>query len=234
MLKQKDFAKRIFVSITGSTDKDWQSKLKEIEYLKIKEIALFLEIFRTRSQRDKICQALLKSCVKNIPLVHIRDDMAKEELSFLVKNFKTKCFTIHEDHFKILSQWQGFYQKLYLEMNYDNFINRLVDVSKIGGFCIDLSHFKAAEEKWSQEFAYIMQWQSVSHLFKCNHLNGYDYKKNQDLHTVRSLKEFDYLKTLPEFIFGDYIGIEVFNSIKEQIRFKRYLVKLLNKKYEYI
>lgn len=229
MSKQKDFNKRILVSLTGSTDKDWQSKLREIERFKIKEIALFLEIFRQKSQRDKICQALLKAGVKQIPLVHIRDDMTKEELKFLVNNFQTKCFAIHENHFKVLNKWQGFYNKLYLEMNYDNFINRLVDVRKIAGFCVDLSHFKAAEEKWSQEFIYIIQWQSVQNLFKCNHLNGYDYKKNIDLHTVKSLQEFDYLKTLPEFIFGDYIGLEVFNPISQQLRFKKYLVKMLNK-----
>jgi hypothetical protein len=114
-------------------------------------------------------------------------------------------------------------------MNYDNFINRLVDVNKIGGFCVDLSHFKAAEEKWSKEFIYVVKRRSLDELFKCNHLNGYDYKKNIDLHTVKSLKEFDYLQTLPEFVFGDYIGIEVFNSIKEQLRFKDYLIDLLNK-----
>ncbi len=225
----RDFNNRIFVSITGSNDEDWQNKLQEIEQYKIKKIALFLEIFSKKSQRQKICQALLNSCVKKIPLVHLRDDMDKDELKFLVKNFQTKCFTIHESHFKVIKKWRGFYKKLYLEMNYDNFINRFVDVRKIGGFCVDLSHFKAAEEKWSEEFIYIMKRKNLQRLFKCNHLNGYDYKKNIDLHTVKSLKEFDYLKTLPRFIFGDYIGLEVFNSIKEQLKFKRYLVEFLNK-----
>ena len=213
MVKNKNWQNRILVSITGSTDKDWQNKLKEIEQYKIKKIALFLEIFRKKSQRQRIYQFLLGSCIKEIPLVHISDDMDKDELKFLVKNFQTKCFTIHESHFEILEKWRGFYKKLYLEMNYDNFISRLVDVRNIGGFCVDLSHFKAAEEKWSQEFIYIMKRRNLQRLFKCNHLNGYDYKKNIDLHSVKSLKEFDYLKTLPKFIFGDYIGLEVFNSI---------------------
>ena len=66
-------------------------------------------------------------------------------------------------------------------------------------------------------------------LFKCNHLNGYSYAKNIDLHTIFSLKEFDYLKTLPTFVFGDVIAIETFNSLKEQITFKKYIINLLQK-----
>lgn len=96
-----NFKNRVLVSITGSIDKDWQNKLQEIKKKKITKIALFLEIFSRKSQRQKICQALVDSCVKEIPLVHIRDDMDKDELKFLADNFNTKCFTIHESHFKI-------------------------------------------------------------------------------------------------------------------------------------
>ena len=85
MVKNKNWQNRILVSITGSTDKDWQNKLKEIEQYKIKKIALFLEIFRKKSQRQRIYQFLLGSCIKEIPLVHISDDMDKDELKFLVK-----------------------------------------------------------------------------------------------------------------------------------------------------
>ncbi len=221
--------KRVFVSITGRTQKEWESKLKEIEEFNIKKIALFLEIYPL-GQRRKIYEALLNSCVKSIPLVHIRSDMKRGELKFLQKNFKSNCFTIHECSFRHLKEWRGFYKKLYLEMNKDNKIPKEVDVSKIGGFCVDLSHFKAEEELWSKEFEYIIQRSGVHKYFKCNHLNGYSYKENRDLHTVTSLKQFSYLKTLPEFAFGKYIAIETFNSIKEQLKFKDYVIKLLGQK----
>jgi hypothetical protein len=39
--------------------------------------------------------------------------------------------------------------KLYLELNYDGFLSKSVKVNKIGGFCIDLSHFKTTEKKLS-------------------------------------------------------------------------------------
>ncbi len=114
-------------------------------------------------------------------------------------------------------------------MNYDDVVDSFVRIKKIGGFCIDFSHFKAAEEKWSKEFEYILKRRKKSWLFGCNHLNGYSYEENTDLHTVRSLKSFNYLKTLPEFLFGQAIGIETNNSITEQLKFKKYLVKMLNK-----
>lgn len=227
-MKQKDFSKRIIVGITGYKDIHWQSKLKEIKKYKIVEVALFLERFK-RDQRQKIYKALLNSNIKKIPLVHISNDMTKKELNFLVKHFSSKYFTIHEDSFKILKKWRGYYKKLFLEMNTDNFVSHSVKVNKIGGFCVDLAHFKVEEEKWSKEFEYIIQKRKEPNLFACNHLNGYSYKKNTDLHTIKSLKDFDYLKTLPKFLFGNKIGLECDNSISEQLKFKKYLVKMLNK-----
>lgn len=50
----------ILMSVTGNEERHWQDKLKEIEVLKIKEVALFLEIFE-KEQREKIYKALLKS-----------------------------------------------------------------------------------------------------------------------------------------------------------------------------
>ncbi|MFH1585839.1 MAG: hypothetical protein ABIB79_03665 [archaeon] len=72
--REKDFSKRILVSITGKSTSDWQDKLLDIEKYKIKRIALFLEIFR-KQQRKKIYSALLSSNVKEIPFVHARNEM---------------------------------------------------------------------------------------------------------------------------------------------------------------
>jgi len=217
---------RLLVSITGRTEADWKSKLKEIEKYKIHRISLFLECFDEK-QRKAIYQALLNSSVKEIPLVHIKNDMEREELAFLVKEFKTKYLTIHECSFAFLKKWKGFHKSLYLEMNADNFISQSVKVNRIGGFCIDLSHFKIKLEKCSKELMYILKRKEIRRYFACNHLNGYSYQKNEDLHTVNSLKDFDYLKTLPKFVFGKVISLETFNSIKDQLKFKKYLSKLL-------
>lgn len=227
MSQQKDFNQRILVSITGFTDKHWRDKLKEVEKFKLGRVALFLERFK-ESQRKEIYRAILDSRIRNIPLIHIRNDMKRGELVFLKRNFGCRYLTVHEDSFRHLKKWKGFYKNLFLEMNYDNLVAGFVKIKKIGGFCVDLSHFKAAEKKWSKEFQYILKRKEKSWLFGCNHLNGYSYQQNADIHLVKSLREFDYLKTLPEFLFGKAIAIETDNSIAEQLKFKKYLVKLLN------
>jgi hypothetical protein len=126
---KNNFAKQILVSITGKEENDWRSKLEEIKFYKIKEFCLFLEIFE-KEQREKIYAALLVEKIKNIPLVHLRDDMEKSEIEFLKKKFKTKYFTIHEDAFYrgYIKNWEGFYKNLYLEMNFDNFVSKKVKV----------------------------------------------------------------------------------------------------------
>lgn len=219
---------KILVSITGQKPKEWQDKIKEIEKLKIKEAALFLELY-DRKERQKIYQALFSSGVKNIPLVHIRHDMARKELEFLQRNYQTKYFTCHEENFvqEDLNKWKGFYKNIYLEMNFDNFVSKTVNVEKIGGFCIDLAHFKCGLEKLSKDFEYVFKRKEIHKYFKCNHLSGWDAKKNIDMHAIYSLKDFDYLKTLPKFVFGKIIALEMFNPIREQLKFKKYLVNML-------
>jgi hypothetical protein len=220
-----NWGKRILLGITGEKQSDWENKLKNISSLGITEAVLFLEKF-DQVQRKKIYRALLDSSLKTIPLCHIRNDMEIEELVFLETKFKTKYFTVHENSFTFLDKWPGFEKKLYLEMNYDDSVSQKVMVEKIGGFCVDFSHFKAAQTKFTKDFEYT-HYKKGKVKFSCNHLNGYDPKKNSDMHTVRSPKDFDYLKTLPAFLFGRVIGLEVDNEIPEQIEFKNYLTRFL-------
>ena len=222
----ENFKNRIFLGITGKKEKDWKSKLNDLNKLGVTEAALFLERF-DGTQRKKIYRALLNSKLRKIPLCHIKNDMEVEELVFLESKFKTNFFTIHESSFSFIKKWSGFEKKLYLEMDANNYISQKVIVEKIGGFCVDLSHFKIAQTGWTKEFDYTYLKKEKTN-FTCNHLNGYDGKENADLHTVKNLEDFEYLKTLPKFIFGKVIALEVENSISQQLKFKKYLVKLLN------
>ncbi|MDP2934303.1 MAG: hypothetical protein Q8N59_00825 [bacterium] len=225
-----DFSKKIYPSLTGATNSDWQSKLREIEDSKITEIAVFLSLF-DKKERDHLYKFLLKSSIKKVPLVHLRDDSDSEDVEFFVKNFETKCFNIHEGFFEFLDKWNGHWDKIYLEMNYNNEIPKDVDVEKIAGFCIDFSHLKTAIARGSKEANYILSRKGKMKI-ACNHLNGYDSVNNEDKHNVTDLKDFDYLTTLPKYVFGEIIAIETYNSIEEQLKFKEYLVKLLNKYFE--
>lgn len=224
-MEKYNFSPNIYLSITGKDNIDWQTKLEEINQLNLKEVAVFLECFH-KKERRQLYKFLLKSSIKKIPLVHLRDDVDKKEIEFFINNFKTDYFNIHEEHFDLLDKWKGFEDKLYLEMNYDSEIAKNVKVRQIGGFCIDLSHFKTALARGTEE-AYYIFLRKYKIEFACNHLNGYSPVKNRDLHTITSLKDFDYLTTLPKYVFGKVIALEVNNSIKEQIEFKKYLTKLL-------
>lgn len=216
---------RILLCLCASKS-HWPSQLKDLERRHITKIALFLECMKL-PERRLVYQALLKSHIKQIPLVHIRGDMSKKELNFLSTKFHSIYFTIHENDFKLLSKWAGFHKNLFLEMNTDSFVSHLVKVNKIGGFCVDLSHFKVEEEKWSKEFEYIMRRQKVAKYFACNHLNGYSYKLNKDIHFLHRLNELNYLKTLPSFVFGKVIALEAGNRIAQQLKFKKYVEKIL-------
>jgi len=230
-MKKLDFVKTIIVSITGKDKNACIEKINEINNLGITEVGLFLE-FLNKEQKEKVYAELLKSKIKSIPLVHIRHDMVKEELKFLKNKFKTKYFTLHEINFQQddVLKWKGFYKNLTLEMNFDNFVSKKVQVEKIGGFCVDLAHFKVGMEMLNKDFDYVYIKKNFPEYFDCNHLNGWNPEINRDMHTIHSLENFDYLKTMPNFLFGKCIALEVFNSIKEQLEFKTYLVGLLSEK----
>ena len=78
----------------------------------------------------------------------------------------------------------------------------------------------------------ILLQRNLKNIFKCNHLNGYSYETNEGLHTINSLKDFDYLNHIPKFLFSNHIALEMFNSIDEQLKYKKYLIKKLNKKFK--
>jgi len=231
MTKTKiDFSKKIYLSLTGAANKDWQSKLQEIEEMGIKEVVLFLSLF-DKKERNHLYKFLLKSSIKKIPAVHLRHDTDSEDIKFFMKNFGTEYFNIHEEFFRFLDRWKGYWGRLYLEMNYNNEVIKDVDVKKIGGFCIDFSHLKSAIARGAKEADYVLSHREEIK-FIYNHISGYDPKEMACKHTVTDLKDFDYLITLPKYVFGEVIALEVYNSIKEQVGFKKYIVKLLNRYFE--
>ncbi len=225
-MAETDFPKKIYLGITGAENLDWQLKLKEINRLKIKAAAVFLGRFE-KKERDNLYRLLLKSSIKEIPLVHLRDDVGKDEIKFFIDNFRTRYFNIHEESFDLLDRWQGYWDRLYLEMNFDSQIARNVKVRQIGGFCVDLAHFKSAISRGSEEAYYVFARKNKIKI-TCNHLSGYSAQRQSDVHTIKSLKDFDYLTTLPKYVFSEVIALEVENSIKEQIAFREHLTKLLN------
>ncbi len=218
---------KIILSITGDNFEECLAKIIELDKFKIEEAALFIQRLK-KIERDKVYIALKKSDIKSIPLVHLRSDMSREEIEMLNKRYNVKYFTIHEDHFEVINNWQGFFKKMYLEMSTDDYVAKNVKVEKIGGFCVDLAHYKKQSVLNNQDYKYVYDRRNDLKLFKCNHLSGYDPKTNIDMHLVKSKKDFLYLKELPDFVFGNLIAFEINNSIKKQLSIKPYIESLIN------
>ena len=218
----------IIVGLTGSDSRECQRKIAAAARLRLPVVALFLERLDPE-ERCRVYAALEKSGLKNIPLVHIRLDMSREELVMLSQKYKTKYFTIHEDHFAVIKKWRGFYRNLYLEMTTDDYVAANVKVEQIGGFCVDLAHYKRQLMAATKDFAYVYDHRRNRRLFVCNHLNGYDPKTNLDVHRLRSKKDLSFLKDLPHFLFGRVIALEMDNPIKQQLAYRDYIWSLLAK-----
>ncbi len=165
MLK-RDFNQRLIVGLTAKHGKEWKNQLKEINHMKIKKIAVFIEEIKDKKIRRELYNELRMSCIREIPLVHIRDDTSKKEILFFIKNFKTKFFSIHEHNFNNLKKWFGYHKKLFLEMNYDNHVPENVNMNKIGGFCIDLAHHYASIKRRGIDYKYVEKFKNRKSLFK--------------------------------------------------------------------
>lgn len=170
---------------------------------------------------------LEKTPVKEIPLVHMREDFTQEEMDYLYQKYRTRLFNCHEfDLDAIYKRFPNYRKNILLELDYnDDILNRL-EPNKIGGFCIDLAHFMTAKERHTVEHDYVMK-RLKNTKFMANHLNGYSSIRKIDLHFVNNKKQFNYLKRLPKKVFGKVIGLELENTIKKQLDFKKYLKKLL-------
>jgi hypothetical protein len=62
----------------------------------------------------------------------------------------------------------------------------------------------------------------------CNHLSAVK-PDNTNRHRADKLSELDYVKNIGRKCFSSYINLEVTNSIKDQLRFRKYLAKILAK-----
>jgi hypothetical protein len=218
---------KILLGITGDKDIHHIEKIEEAIKNKIDCVSLFLQYLPAK-KREKIYNKIGDSTIKEIPLVHIGKDVEKKELYFLFQKYKTRFFTIHESDFDILSKWRGFYKHLFLEMSTDNIVAKNVKVEKIGGFCVDLAHYQKQKDRKTVDYQYVYDRRMKKNLFRCNHLSGYSHKEMMDLHCVKNEKEFDYLRNIPDFVFGEVVAIEVNNKIKEQIEFKNYIINLIS------
>ncbi len=215
--------KKVYVSLTGYDYMTFERKFKELKKFKITECCVFLSALSHRHHKY-VFENLLKSNIKYIPLVHINDETTKAEIEFFKKNFKTKYFNIHGRSLNDLDKYGEYTKNILLETHPEVKFNEVLFL-KTGGFCIDVAHFWRAKEIQSKDYFQVLKFKDQK-LFKCNHLSG--YKKGWgDLHDIKTVKDYEYLKEVPKFVFGDILAIEVMDTINTQLKIKSFIEKIL-------
>ncbi len=229
---------KIFPTITTISGLRWMDKMDEINRLELDEIALFPTCMDL-SRRKKLYGMLEKSPVKNIPYVHLRNDMDIPEMEYFMRRFNTKVFNIHTNReFPFKYEYSKYAGMIYVENIYYPLDEE--EIKKFAGICIDFSHLENDRILYKEKYRHNV---SLIEKYKigCNHLSaikketsrddGSKYDRlniRYDSHEFGDLSEFDYLKNYPLNYFSNYIAIELENSIEEQLKVKEYLKKLIN------
>lgn len=223
-----EILKRIYPSVVTFAS-DWKKQAAEVDRLGLKEISLFLT-GAAICERQEIYQILERAGVKKIPHVHARHDFLEKEFDYLTKRFKTRAFTIHFQYFKFFKKSKHL-KRLFIESNRGSGgIKNFNPFKKIGGLCIDLSHI--TKFKIVSPNDYLMALAAAEKFrIGCNHVSAYNKKDRRAWHFVRNKKELDYLADIDKKYFSKYICLEIGNSIKQQLEFKKYIAKLLAKQW---
>ena len=224
-MTEKEILNRIYPSVVTFMG-DYKTMIADVKRLKLEKISLFLTGVGYKD-RQNIYQLLQETSLKQISHVHARHDMKEKEYDFLVKVFKTKAFTLHYQYIKNVAKSQH-KKKIFIENNWGT--NAIKDPRKLktlGGACLDLSHIVHQKKFYSDVYPITME---IAKNFKigCNHVSAV-LPDGKSWHYAKKNSEFDYLKTLPKKYFSRYINLEVGNPIPEQLRFKKYIAKILYK-----
>ncbi|MDP3995863.1 MAG: hypothetical protein Q8P74_01290 [bacterium] len=222
--------RKILVSITTTSGSGWREKIKEIEELKLSEAALFPTCLE-KEERQEMYSLLEKSGIKNIPLVHIRNDMNIKELDYFINRFGSKAFNLHSNsEYPFIYDYSKHGKMIFIENIYCPLDEK--EIEKFGGICLDVSHLENDRihdpEKYEHNLKILEKYP-----IGCNHLSAFQKTSHKDdrgcarldSHSLVELSEMDYLKKYPKKYFSDIIAIELENSIKEQLKIKDYLIK---------
>ncbi len=212
---------------------DWQGKIKEIEKLKLKEVAMFLTGL-DHKKRLMLYKKLEKTGLKRIPHIHLRSDMKESEISYLIKMYKTKFFNIHpRPRFLPFLKFKKYKNKLFVENLREIDDNFYKFLNQTAGLCIDFSHWEdfgaLQHNKGYEKFPQIAEHYKIGccHISAVNK-NSKNSNKNDERtysnHFFKSLKEFDYLKKYKKY-FPKYISLELENTLEEQLEVKKYIEK---------
>ena len=230
--------RKLLVSITTILGDSWQDKIAEVDQFGLKEIALFVTCLNEHQRAE--CYKMLETIPDlEIPFVHARTDMHPNEFRFLMDSFGTKLFNLHPAReMPYLHDLSTLKNQICIENSgpLKTLVLREEDVEGYGGLCLDMSHLE------EERILRIENYTKISNLIKpfgvrANHISAISAEAKpskrdnsvmrHSFHLMEDLSELDYLKNYPEYYFGDYLAIELENSIAEQIQAKNHIESIL-------
>ncbi|MCK9393670.1 MAG: hypothetical protein WCX30_03515 [Candidatus Paceibacterota bacterium] len=225
------------VGVTTTEGSDWTKKIKEINELHIKEVAVFPTCL-DKNQRGELYVALEKSCIEKIPFVHLRSDMDVSEIEFFIKKFNTVIFNCHASRINPQNPSWKQYKEIICVENHGGFVED--ELAQFGGICLDFTHMEdeIITGRTTQE-----EYQSILNKFpiKCNHISAIKSKfmiEDHDIsfgsHLLEDLSELDYLKKYPLSYFSNYCAIELENSLGRQLEVIEHIKEILSNRDELI
>lgn len=221
---------------TITTIFDWRNKVKEVKELGLKEVSVFLTCVNPEERRE-LYLSLKDTKIKKIPFVHIRSDMKKEEMDYLIKNYHTKAFNIHtKREYPYPRDYKEYKNMIYIENTYEPFDEK--ELQEFAGICLDTGHLE--NSRIFKRDLYNINIKAIERReCGCNHIGPaknfsffkkreVKYAKSGHPHFMKNLSELDYLKKYPQKYFGKFLALEMENTIKEQLKVKDYISKILS------
>ena len=228
--------REIFVTITTISD-GWKKKIHDINRLGIEKVALFVTgLDYNKIPKKQFFELIEKSCIKEIPFIHIYSNTSPHDIEYYKKKFKTTVFNIHsEREFPQKYDLSKYKKEIYLETLVKNSLKES-EIEKYAGICIDISHMEIAKRSYPKVYEKNTE---IIKKFKCgcNHISA--YRENaiekasrikESSHYFTNLSQFDYLLNYPNNYFSNYLALELENDIEDQLKAKKYIIDLLKNK----
>ncbi|MEF3692428.1 MAG: hypothetical protein V3574_05240 [Candidatus Moraniibacteriota bacterium] len=221
---------KILLSLTTTPKSDWRKKIADIDRLELKEVSLFLTGIE-KDEREKLYALLEKTSLKSVPHIHLRNDMGRDEITYLLERYQTSLLNIHpvekSKHLFDKEILEPFRNKIYVENGH--VLASDEELKYYAGVCLDFSHWEYFGKKiksYDEELRNL----ASHHKIGCCHISAFRkvaFFFDISFHYGRAQEDFDYIKKYQKYL-PEIISLELENDFEEQIKFKKYLEKILN------
>ena len=227
----------IYLGLTTTRYSNLREKIEEIKKFSIKEIALFPTALNP-DQRKELYQELEKTPVKYIPFVHLRHDSNDEEIEYFINKYQTKRFNIHSTPDALESFATSKYKDLIYIENTDHLRPEFFSsLQEYAGLCFDVAHWedygiKQKDDTYVKFEDVVKQtkigFSHLSSVMEVGYPRHYEYFSYHDFHysahLMEKIEDMSYLKKYIEYL-PEILGIELENTLAEQIEVKQYIEK---------